>query len=525
MEGIKPKQRQHQPSGLPGGNGRLQHWRRPAERPFLAHERGHTTILLSGFLTEAHEELARGLFQAWNVNIERLPTPDNEAMMVGQEFCNRGQCNPHFYIIGNIIRYLRQRQAEGLSAEEIEDRYALIWTSDCGPCRLGMYEGELRKALKAAGFPRFRVAILDVGHGLDLDQSGREPGLALTPGFFVRMARTTMAADIINDLACQVRPYEVEPGATDAAVAEALRLCRESLREGRSLVRALRRVRRLFDAVETDYTRVRPRVLLTGEFWLKLTEGDGNYRLPRWLEAEGAEVIRDPVGAWFGYMVWLNQLFARDRLRTRTDRFGLRGANPWLLRLSLTAGRWAYDGLYNLYRAVMGFKPDPLPNMKLLERYAEGYYEKRLIAGEGHLEVSKHIYTLRHNKAHMVITIKPFGCMPGNLSDGVQAKVVTDYPDSLYLAIETTGDGEVLVKSRVQMKLYEARAKAQREVDEVLRRYGLKMDEVREYGERHRLNRGMLRLPRGAGVATTAGRYVALVARGMGRRPARSGRG
>ncbi|HKZ51363.1 MAG TPA: 2-hydroxyglutaryl-CoA dehydratase, partial [Dehalococcoidia bacterium] len=509
------------PKGAPE-EGRAQHWKRPAEYPFLASERPYTTILYSG-LTPIHEEIVKGIFESEGLNMERLPVADNEAMMVGQEFCNRGQCNPHFYTIGNIIKYLRQRQAEGLSVEEVQRRYVVVWGSDCGPCRMGMYEGELRKALKAAGFPCFRVAILDVGHGLDLNQSGREPGLALTPRFFLKLARANMAADIINDLAYQVRPYEVEPGATDAVVAQAMGICREAIRRSSSLVRALRRVRRLFDAVETDYTRVRPRVLLTGEFWLKLTEGDGNYRLARWLEAEGAEVIMDPVGAWFEYMIWLNQLQTGDRRRVRSDRYGLNGAKPWLILPGLAVGRRAYETLYNLYRAVMGFKPDPLPNMKLLERYAEGYYERRLIAGEGHLEVTKHIYTLRHKKAHMVITIKPFGCMPSNLSDGVQAKVVTDYPDSLYLAIETTGDGEVLVKSRVQMKLYEARRKAKEELEGTMAAYGVSLEEVQEHARAHRLNRGMLHIPYGPQGAATAARFAALVARGMGRRPGRDG--
>jgi hypothetical protein len=33
--------------------------------------------------------------------------------------------------------------------------------------------------------------------------------------------------------------------------------------------------------------------------------------------------------------------------------------------------------------------------------------------------------------------------------------------DSIFIPIETSGDGEVNIKSRVQMKLFEARAKAQ----------------------------------------------------------------
>ncbi len=123
--------------------------------------------------------------------------------------------------------------------------------------------------------------------------------------------------------------------------------------------------------------------------------------------------------------------------------------------------------------------------MGKLDRYSEGYYEKRLIAGEGHLEVTKHICMMRHAKAHMMISVKPFGCMPSTISDGVQAKVVSDLADAVFVPIETTGDGEVLVKSRVQMKLQEAKDKAREEMQRVLDSYGVTLEEVRAYAEKH----------------------------------------
>ncbi|MBI4715813.1 MAG: hypothetical protein HY760_07760, partial [Nitrospirae bacterium] len=76
------------------------------------------------------------------------------------------------------------------------------------------------------------------------------------------------------------------------------------------------------------------------------------------------------------------------------------------------------------------------------------------------MEVGKHILTFQEKKAHLVLSVKPFGCMPSTQSDGVQARVVTDLPDSLFLPIETSGDGEVNFKSRIQMKLYEAKQRA-----------------------------------------------------------------
>jgi hypothetical protein len=73
----------------------------------------------------------------------------------------------------------------------------------------------------------------------------------------------------------------------------------------------------------------------------------------------------------------------------------------------------------------------------------------------------------------MVLSVKPFGCMPSTQSDGAQAKVLSDYPESIFISVETSGDGEINVKSRIQMKLFEAKKAAEKEFEEVLEKLKL----------------------------------------------------
>jgi len=380
-----------------------------------------------------------------------------------------------------------------------------------------MYEADLRKALKGAGFPHFRIVNLDIAHGLDIHQES--VGFQMPPIAFLHLAKASMAADAINDLACQIRPYEVNPGETDAALEKARQIVRAAVRDGSSVVAALRRVKRRFSRIEVDYLRVKPRVKITGEFFLKHSEGDANHKLLRWLEEEGAEVMLDLVGAWFEYMIWLNELKVKDRLWVKPDKQGMDGTNPWLVWAGLRLGKAAYEVFYTFYRSLLNFKPQALPPMGKLDKYSEGYYEKRLIAGEGHLEVTKHIWMTRHSKAHMMVTVKPFGCMPSTISDGVQAKVITDLADTIFVPIETTGDGEVLVKSRVQMKLQEAKEKAREEMERVLDSYGVTLEEVRAFARKHpKLSNAMRRLPHQRGLVTTAANFAADIARRMRRR-------
>ena len=43
----------------------------------------------------------------------------------------------------------------------------------------------------------------------------------------------------------------------------------------------------------------------------------------------------------------------------------------------------------------------------------------------------------------MVLSLKPFGCLPSSQSDGVQSAVISKFRDMIYLPVETSGEGEV----------------------------------------------------------------------------------
>ncbi|MGA3048110.1 MAG: hypothetical protein ABSD67_15870, partial [Terracidiphilus sp.] len=65
------------------------------------------------------------------------------------------------------------------------------------------------------------------------------------------------------------------------------------------------------------------------------------------------------------------------------------------------------------------------------------------MGGEGHMEVGKNIFYTVNHLCHMVLALKPFGCMPSTQSDGVQSRVVSKFKDMIFLPIETSGEGEV----------------------------------------------------------------------------------
>src|SRR5215469_6975466 len=88
---------------------------RPIELPFLPDQRDRVTILFGG-LTWKHEWLIEGLLSGAGFQCKALPETDRTAHEVGKEYCASGLCNPAYFTIGNLIRYLQQLRAEGLTA-------------------------------------------------------------------------------------------------------------------------------------------------------------------------------------------------------------------------------------------------------------------------------------------------------------------------------------------------------------------------------------------------------------------------
>ncbi len=266
-----------------------EHWSDANPQHFTRAQRPKTTVLVGG-LTVAHDYLISATLAGLGYNVETLDNPDSSALQLGKEFGNRGQCNPTYFNVGNLVKRLNDLRAQGLSAKQIVDGYLFVMPGACGPCRFGSYVTEYRKALRDAGFDGFRVMLFQQQGGLK-QVTGDDPGLDLNPQFFISLLFTIMVGDAVNAIGYRMRPYETEQGTTDRALGECKRTLAEMLRNRSNPVVALLTCRRILVPLpQSIRTQVKPKVAVIGEFWAMTTEGDGNYDLQRYLEQEGAEV-------------------------------------------------------------------------------------------------------------------------------------------------------------------------------------------------------------------------------------------
>jgi predicted nucleotide-binding protein (sugar kinase/HSP70/actin superfamily) len=472
--------------------------------------------------------------------------PDFEA---GKQYGNNGQCNPTYFTVGCLVRYLQQLRDSGLTKDEIAQRYVFFSAGSCGPCRFGMYEAEYRYALDNAGFGGFRVLIFQQGDGIHA--SSGHTGLTFSLDFGLNGLNALMIGDVISDLSYRIRPFEKILGQTDQVIEQSVGKMAALLRArgasepdggnasrirsafrsaigapgrvalkivhhlyGRDLLDAIEELRAQLDSIRVDRLRVKPVVKITGEFWAQLTEGDGNFQIFRFLEKEGAQVLVEPISTWVAYLTRLEWAVRRERSRAQ------RGNVPLAVKVARRLARskeeslfWAAQALWSrsfsrIADRAGGMTPALVKQSKMSALSAP-FYNELAQGGEGHMEVAKSIYYTKNKLCHMVLSLKPFGCMPSTQSDAVQARVVSKFPEMIYIPIETSGEGAIHAYSRAQMALSEARIRARDEFESVLKERGKKPDELSEYVSAHpELERALCRVPRRPGFAGEAAHFA-----------------
>jgi predicted nucleotide-binding protein (sugar kinase/HSP70/actin superfamily) len=469
-----------------GLDGRTEHWRDTMADPFFSASQRPTTTLLIGGLTMAHDKLAEGTLRGLGYNVRALDCPDLDSLRHGREYGNKAQCNPTHFTVGNLVKELcRLRDKEGLSARQIIDNYLFMTAGACGPCRFGMYATEYRKALRDAGFDGFRVILFQ--HAGNWSQAtGEELGLKLDPAFFFALLKALIAGDVLNLLSYRIRPYEVEAGATDRAVEEAKNIIHATLSAQRNILPALYKAGKVLRAVEVDRAQPKAKVSILGEFWAMTTEGDGNYHLQRFIEQEGGECEIQIIANLILLSLWE----VRRDTQVRMDLQGVDGGkyglaeseDPVFTLAVLHLAELGVHLFFQTFARLVGLRGHHLPDMREIERVGDGHYNVDLRGGEGHLEVGKLILNVLKNKAHMTVSVKPFGCMPSSgVSDGVQSAVTELLPDAIFCAVETAGDGAVNFYSRVQMFLFKARQRALDEFQRALDQQGVSQEQVRAF--------------------------------------------
>src|SRR4030095_270365 len=182
----------------------------------------------------------------------------------------------------------------------------------------------------------------------------------------------------------------------------------------------------------------------------------------------------------------------------------------------LSIAEKVFEKEYNRIRKEFNNLPHELASQLEMQRLGHPFFNSRVEGGEGHLEIAKNIYYVNKDLCHMVLSLKPFGCMPSTQSDGVQSAVTSMFKDMIFIPIETSGEGDINAHSRVQMALGEAKAKAKNEFKKCLDETGYSLDEIKAFISAHEeLTEPFYIVPHTKGVVGVAANFILYVAERM----------
>jgi len=197
-------------------------WKYWGQKKFDPADKANTTIIIGG-LTFKHERLIRGVYKSMGYNTIIIPSPTVADFQTGKEYGNYGQCNPTYFTVGHLVNFLKKLEADGIAKEDLVNNYLFLTaTSPCGPCRFGMYQNEYRLALDNSGFAGFRIMTFTVTSKTDTEGETDPTLFSVDEDFTIGMVYAVMMGDLINSMAFDCRPFEVNAGESDAVVEKSL---------------------------------------------------------------------------------------------------------------------------------------------------------------------------------------------------------------------------------------------------------------------------------------------------------------
>ena len=381
----------------------------------------------------------------------------------GKEYGNRMECNPMYFTSGSFIRHLMMLHKEkGLSKEEIVEKYVFLsGGGQCGPCRYGMYPQEYLKVANDAGFKGFRLMVFS--SELQDSMLPKESAFQFNLNFRINLLIGFILADFMHIAECALRPYAVDKEHALKVIEDCEKILLDAFTSRFflfTLPKALRKVSKMLAEVPKKDVKL-PLIYMTGEVFANLAHNEGNYNMRRFIMDEGCEVLPGSFTSRAMYDNW-----RRRREAERGMKYAKTKAEYKYWKKSFKRQNVSDKAILIFYNwmkkhlnpKAFGGRAD-LADLDELARLGYEFYHPEIFGGEGNLEVGEAVHYA--GKVDGFLSSKPFGCMPSSgVSDGVQAKIMSMYPDLNFLSIETSGDNEVSILSRVSMMLFKAKEKA-----------------------------------------------------------------
>lgn len=376
------------------------------------------TIVVSRFSDAA--AVFRGFLEAMGLDARLGPEIDESSLALGREFAGGQECNPFAYFTGDLVRAL---QAPGADPA----RLAFYVPASEGACLLSQYGRGFESAARRLGAENLVI------YNPHFGELTAGAGVPLLAAFWQGLA----ALEALIQLAADLRPFDLEPGATDRARRRAADLIGEGV--ARRRVRpAVEQAVDLLAAVPRRPVVPRPAVGLVGDVFTRANDAANRY-LARTIEQAGCRVLVPPTVT--DIAAYIPGEWVHEGRRAFDHAFVLRSAllETW----QRFSGLWTVMPLRRL---------GPLPRLERTYREAVALarpYLGRPVEAMLALNVSKAVEQLEAG-ALGVLSVVCHGCMVGVLSESAFRPLREAYPGRPILTLTYDGLGDTHVATRVE---------------------------------------------------------------------------
>ena len=376
------------------------------------------------------------------VRAEALDIGREDAIRLGKRYVHNDICFPAQIVIGEALAALESGKYDPHDVAVVTGKYI-------GDCRLTHYLPLLRRALDDAGYSY--VPVLDND---DVDAHNVHPGFKLNLSSSIQIAFGLPMIDGLEAMLRRIRPYELEPGAADAAFEQAMdELIGGMERAGlRGLDAGFKRALRIMDAVPADRSHPRPTVLIVGEYLLNFHPG-ANHEIERYLEANGLEVIEARMTDV------IRKTYFYKHAQSREYHVDLSAKDKAWYATADKMFDLAHDHCDKLGRASTRYEPPT--RMPELVQASDEILHHTFDAGEGVLIPAEILEHAKHGCRNFVI-LQPFGCLPNHVvGRGLIHALKERYPDARFLPLDYDPDVSFAnIENRLQMLIMSAKGAA-----------------------------------------------------------------
>lgn len=360
------------------------------------------TILIPE-MAPLHFRLIEPILSRQGFKIALMGGEGPEVLQKGLKYVHNDMCYPALLITGQMLTAIE-------SGKYDPHKVAMVITQSGGGCRDTNYIHLMRKAFLKAGYPDVPFISANIW--------GMEPnsGINLSPKTLLQALAGMIYGDMLMIVSNQVRPYEVEHGATDVMVDSWIDRLTGIFQEGKGFMP--KTIEANLKAIGADFAAIpvnrtpKVKVAIVGELFLKYSV-PGNNHLEEFLAEQDCEVF---MPSMLGFGVYKTNGALED-LR-------LYGGQP-LKRLIMTqVMKFLFRVEDLLIRNIEAYDCFTAPErVNDLKKRAEGVALIGNSMGEGWYLAAEMLEMADHGYEN-IVCVQPFGCLPCHVSvKGMMNKV------------------------------------------------------------------------------------------------------